>query len=76
MVESSVDRPDLAKALLRNKAIFTAALFAVEFRLALHACGWGTVDVRGMVASLEGARQQLDTLVSGGMGLQPALGAA
>lgn len=76
MIESGIDRPDLAKALLRNRAVFTAALFAIEFRLILHACGWGTVDVRDMVSALEGMRRQLDTLVTGGIGLQPSFGAA
>ncbi|MDQ6664981.1 MAG: hypothetical protein M3Z23_11375 [Acidobacteriota bacterium] len=76
MLQSGIDRPDLAKALLRNRLIFTAALAGVEFRLAMHACGWGTVEVRQLVASLEGMRQQLDLLAAAGPGLQPASVAA
>ncbi len=73
MMESGVDRPDLAKALLRNRAIFTAALVGIEFRLTLHACGVGTIDVSPLVASLEGMRRTLDNLASAGAVLQPAL---
>ena len=73
MMESGIDRPDLAKALLRNRTIFTAALVGIEFRLALHACGVGTIDVRPMVASLEGMRRTLENLANAGVGLQPAL---
>ncbi|MDQ2900477.1 MAG: hypothetical protein M3Y07_11865 [Acidobacteriota bacterium] len=76
MIECEIDRPDLAKALFRNRLIFAAALAAIECRLAMHACGWGTIDARQLVASLEGMRQQLDRLASAGMGIQPALGAA
>lgn len=73
MMESGMDRPDLAKALLRNGTVFTAALVGIELRLALHALGVGTIDVRPMVASLEGMRQTLESLATAGSGLQPAL---
>ncbi len=73
MMESGVDRPDLAKALLRNRTIFTAALVGIEFRLALHACGLGTIDVSPMIASLEGMRRTLESLAGAGAVLQPAL---
>lgn len=76
MVQSEIDRPDLAKALLRNRLIFTAALAGVECRLAMHACGWGTIDARPLVAALEGMRRQLDLLASVGIGLQPIQSAA
>jgi hypothetical protein len=64
MVQSDVDRPDLAKALARSEMLFVAGLFAVECRLFLHTVGWGTVDVRHLVASLEGMRIQLQSMAS------------
>ncbi|MDQ6708219.1 MAG: hypothetical protein M3Z85_19860 [Acidobacteriota bacterium] len=72
MLQSGIDRPDLAKALFRNRLIFAAALAGVEFRLALHVCGWGIVDIRPLVASLDGMRQQLDRLASAEIGGHPA----
>ncbi len=73
MMESGMDRPDLAKALFRNRTLFAAALVGIELRLAVHALGIGTIDVRPMVASLEGMRRTLENLANAGAGLQPAL---
>ena len=73
MMESGLDRPDLAKALLRNRTIFAAALVGIELRLALHACGVGTIDIRPMIASLEGMRTTLESLANTGIGLPSAL---
>ena len=56
MVNSAVDRPDLARALARNRALFAMAICKVEFRLALHATGVGSVDISGLVDALEALR--------------------
>lgn len=56
---SAEDRPDLAKALLRQRWMFTRAVLAAECRLVLHGLGVGTVDVRGLVGSLDAMRIQL-----------------
>ena len=62
LVHSSQDRPDLAAALFKQRMIFTGAMAAVHFRLVLQTLGVGTVDVRGLVAALEGMRDQLRQL--------------
>ena len=56
MVASSVDRPDLAKALAKNRALFALALCRIEFNLQLHALGIGKVDVSGLVNALDSLR--------------------
>jgi hypothetical protein len=62
MVHSGVDRPDLARALARNRALFAIAICKVEFRLALHATGIGNVDISGLVEALETLRSQVNVL--------------
>lgn len=63
IVESQLDRPDLAKALYRCQLMFTLAMFSVEFKLLLHSMGVGTVDVRSLVSAVEGLQFQLQDMV-------------
>jgi len=63
MVSSPVDKPELAKALLRQRLNFMSAMCKVEFRLALHALGIGTVDVRTLVAPLDAIRLELQEIL-------------
>jgi hypothetical protein len=62
MVHSGVDRPDLARALAKNRVLFAIAICKVEFRLALHATGVGNVDISGLVDALEALRGQVSVL--------------
>jgi hypothetical protein len=62
MVHSGADRPDLARALARNRALFAIAICKVEFRLAIHATGFGSVDISGLVDALEALRGQVTVL--------------
>lgn len=62
MVQSGVDRPDLAWALAKNRILFAAAICKIEFRLALHATGMGAVDVSGLVDAVEALRGQVSVL--------------
>lgn len=62
MVHSGVDRPDLARALAKNRALFAIAICKVEFHLALHATGVGHVDISGLVGALEALRGQVGVL--------------
>lgn len=64
MVRSGVDRPDLARALARNRMLFAIAICKVEFRLALHATGAGTVDISGLVDALEALRGQVRVMTA------------
>jgi hypothetical protein len=62
MARAGVDRPDLARALAKNRALFTIAVYKIEVRLALHALGVGTVDISGLVEAFEGLRSQVNVL--------------
>ncbi len=62
MVNSGMDRPDLARALAKNRLLFAIAICKVEFRLALHATGVGKVDISGLVGAVEALRGQVTVL--------------
>lgn len=64
IVHSGVDRPDLTKALAKNRIRFAFAMCKVEFRLAMHAAGVGRVDISGLVEALETLRAQVSVLSS------------
>jgi hypothetical protein len=64
MVQSGVDRPDLARALAKNRMLFAIAICKVEYRLALHAAGIGHVEIGGLVEALEALRSQVSVLTS------------
>jgi hypothetical protein len=59
MAASRADRPDLAKAVLRRRLVFTWAVVCAEWRLALYSLGLGTVDVGSLIGSLSGMRVEL-----------------
>jgi hypothetical protein len=69
MMYSSQDRPDLAGILYKQQASFACGMLCVQWRLLLHACGLGTVDVRGLVRAMELMRTELRQMI-------PAEGAA
>jgi hypothetical protein len=52
MVNSQVDRPDLAGALMRQQFLFTLAIMAVEFRLIQFRFGWSGVSSEMLTESL------------------------
>jgi len=62
MVQSGMDRPDLAHALAKNRSLFMIAIYKVECRLALHAIGVGKVEIAGLVDALETLRNQVGVL--------------
>jgi hypothetical protein len=45
LVSAGVDRPDLARELVRQRLFFYRALAVAEFRLALNAVGFDSVRV-------------------------------
>src|ERR1017187_7788716 len=63
LVQSRLDRPDLAKALYRCQLMFALAMISIEFKLFLHALGIGTVDARSLVEAVEGLQLQLQDMV-------------
>jgi hypothetical protein len=69
MMYSAQDRPDLAGILYKQQVLFAYGMLAVQWRLVLHTCGLGTVDVRGLVGAMEYMRLELRQMI-------PAEGAA
>jgi hypothetical protein len=59
IVHSVEDRGDLAQSLMRLRVMFVLGMLAVEGRLLLHAAGLGTVNVGGLVESLETMHAQM-----------------
>ena len=57
------DNPELAKTLIKQKLIFTGGLALVHVRLSLYTLGWGGVDVRGLVRTLETMRAELQNVM-------------
>jgi hypothetical protein len=64
VVHSAEDRAELASSLMRQQLMFNMGMLAVEGRLILHAAGIGTVDVHGLVESLETMQMQVRILLS------------
>jgi hypothetical protein len=62
MVQSGIDRPELARALAKNRILFAMAICKVEFRLTMHAAGVGKVDVSALVGAMEALSAQVKIL--------------
>lgn len=65
MLQSEVDRPDLASRLLYSQIRFAALIVSAHLRLALYQCnlGSGAVDVRRMLTLFESMHYQLRQMV-------------
>ena len=63
MMYSAQDRPELAGILYKQQAFFALGMLSVQWRLLLHACGVGTVDVRGLVSAMESMRIELRQMI-------------
>jgi hypothetical protein len=64
IVHSAEDRGNLASSLMLQRLLFALGMLAVEGRLALHAAGVGTVDVSGLVQSLQTMQDQMRLLLT------------
>jgi hypothetical protein len=62
MVDSQVDRPDLAGLLMKQHFIFALTVLSIEFRLVLYNFGLGTPDGRELIDALETMCSQLRRL--------------
>ncbi|HUJ20902.1 MAG TPA: hypothetical protein VLX58_05230 [Bryobacteraceae bacterium] len=62
MVDSRVDRPDLAGLLMKQHFIFTITVLSIEVRLVLYNFGMGAPDGRSLIDALETMSSQLRTL--------------
>lgn len=64
MVQSRIDRPDLAGLLLKQQFTFSLAMMAVEVKLILYGFGWAGVDVKALMEPLTTVRAQLQALAA------------
>lgn len=62
MVDSQVDRPDLAGLLMKEHFVFTLTVLSIEFRMVLYSIGLGTPDGRDLIQALDGMCAQLRAL--------------
>ena len=62
MVESEIDRPDLAGLLMKQHFLFSLTILFIEFKLVLYTVGVGSVDGRDLVQALENMCMQLRAL--------------
>ena len=74
MLQSRVDRPDLARILFRQRLQFSLGMMSVECRLVLFRYGLSSMDLQALVGALDTVRGELRVLA---MSAQPvAVGAA
>jgi hypothetical protein len=62
IVQSPLDRPDLASLLVRQRLVFAFHFLLAEYRLSLHGLGLGHVDVAHLLNALEQMQVQLRDL--------------
>jgi hypothetical protein len=63
MTHATQDRPDLAGILYKQQALFAMGMLNVQWRLAVHALGLGSVDVSGLVGAMEFMRLELRQMI-------------
>jgi len=63
LTQSSTDRPDLASVIARQRIQFYRCLLVIQFRLALHACGFDTVPTLDLVSALQSLQNELPQLM-------------
>ena len=62
IVVSGTDRPDLSKAIAKNRLLFAWSICKIEYRLALHATGAQNVEIANLVEAMEVLRTQVNAL--------------
>ncbi len=73
MVHSNVDRPDLARLIMKQRFMFGFAMMTVECRLVMFRFGVGSVSLEAVLAPLDAIRSELRSLA---LVAQPATSAA
>ena len=71
MVQSRDDRPDLARLLVRRRALYAVAAAMVHARLWLYERGICGVDPTGLMRTFEALRLELHALLPGRLSAQP-----
>ncbi len=65
LVYSTEDRSEFASRLFQQKITFSLAMLNVHFHLALHTLGFGIVDVRTLLGSVESLRVEVSSIQPG-----------
>lgn len=63
MLQSEIDRPDLATKLFRHQLRFAAGMIAAHARLALYDLGIGAVEVQNLLSLFDAMRFELQQMV-------------
>jgi hypothetical protein len=63
MTYSTRDRADLARNLYKQQMLFTLGMLRLQWSLALHACGIGSVNAKGLLHITEYVRTELRQLI-------------
>ena len=63
LTQSSTDRPDLASVIARQRIQFYRCLLVIQFRLALHACGFDSVPTLDLASALQSLQNELHQLM-------------
>jgi hypothetical protein len=62
LVQSQVDRPDLARIVLKQRLVFFYAMMSMEVRLTMYGFGLNRIDERLLTGSMYAMRSQLQSL--------------
>jgi hypothetical protein len=64
LLQSQVDRPDLARILMKQRLVFAYAMMSMEFKLTLYGFGLNGIDERLLTGSMYALRSQLQSLTA------------
>ena len=64
MIQSPVERNDLAGLILKQQFQFTVTMMTTEVRLVLYSFGWSGVDAQALLEPLAAVRAQLQMLAT------------
>ena len=64
LVQSDVERPDVAGRLMKQQFLFAFSMMRIELKLMLYGWGWRGMEVRRVTESLDRLRNQLQSLAA------------
>ena len=64
LVQTDVERPDVAGRLMKQQFLFAFSMMRIELKLMLYGWGWRGMDVRNVTESLDRMRNQLQSLAA------------
>jgi hypothetical protein len=64
MLESSVDRPDMARILMKQRLVFAYAMVSMEFKLIMYEAGVSGIEEQLLTGSLRALQVHLQSLTA------------